>query len=281
MEPEPGDKRIKVTRADIREAFRRIGVKAGDTVMLHSSLSSMGTVVGGADAVIDGVLEAVGPTGTVAAPALCHSQPERGNYVFDTWDLGTSPCYTGAVAEALRQRPESVRSDHATHSVAAIGARAVELTADHGAAGLRQGPFGPRAFAAESPWERLAEWNAAYCFIGVTFRVNTMVHYVETLLVQRALGRASAEARERLAPQVQGWLKPGVWPAISVSDREKIEDLLAEQGIVRYGKIGSGTLRCARARAMVDEWVAIVEASPEEWLPEAFVAWLGGLQKGG
>lgn len=280
MEPEHGDKRTRISHKDVAAAFRRVGVKTGDTVMLHSSLSSMGTVVGGADAVIDGMLDAVGPTGTVAAPTLCRSQPERGSYVFDTWDVETTPCYTGAVAETLRRRPESVRSDHATHSVAAIGARAVALTANHGASGLRRGPFGPNAFAADSPWERLAKWNAAYCFIGVTFRVNTMVHYVESLIVERALRRARGDRREPLAAKVQGWLEPGVWPTIAGANKEKIERLLAERGIVRYGKIGSATLRCARARPMVEAWLAIVEADPDEWFPQSVVEWLADGQQG-
>ena len=274
MEPEVGDKSIEVTRDDVAAGLRSVGVEPGDVVMFHSSLSSLGAVVGGADAVIDGFLDAVGPAGTVAVPTLCKSQPERGNYVFETWDVGNTPCYVGAIPETLRQRPDAVRSDHATHSVAAIGARAVELTASHGAAGLRQGPFGPKAFAAESPWERLAQWDAAYCFVGVTFRVNTMVHYVETRLVQRALERAQPQDRAGLGEQVRGWLKPGLWPMISAADREEIERMEAEMGIVRYGKIGSATLRCARARAMVAEWIAAVEASPERWLPEDMLAWL-------
>jgi len=50
--------------------------------------------------------------------------------------------------------------------------------------------------------------------------------------------------------------------------------MLAEKGIVRYGKIGSATLRCARARPMVDEWLAIVEREPARWLPQEFLQWL-------
>jgi len=234
----------------------------------------MGTVVGGPNAVIDGLLDAVGSAGTVAAPTLCRSQPDRGNFVFDTWDRETTPCYVGLIPETLRSRPDAVRSDHATHSVAAIGSRASELTTGHGRAGLREGPFGPKAFATESPWERLALWNAAYCFVGVTFRVNTMVHYVETLTVQRALARAGSESRDELESKVKGWQKAGVWPTISVDDREAIERLLAEKNLVKYGRIGSATLRCVRAGVMVNEWLRIVEAAPKRWLPDDFVTWL-------
>jgi len=217
----------------------------------------------------------------VVVPTLCNWTPEEQKFVFVRWNPKTSLSYVGLITETFRHRAEAMRSDHATHSVAAIGARAAELTACHGGSGPRPGPFGPAAFARESPWQRLYDWNAAYCFIGVTFRVCTMVHFVESLIVERALARARSEARAQLASGVVGWMKPGVWPTVRVDDRETIERMLAEKGIVRYGKIGSATLRCARARPMVDEWLAIVEREPQRWLPEDFLRWLAGIQQEG
>jgi len=281
MKPEPGDRNIQVTRQDVAAALKSAGGVPGDTVMFHSSLSSMGAVVGGPDTVIDGFLDAVGPTGTVAVPTLCNWKPEEQRFVFERWNPKTSSSYVGVITETFRKRPGAVRSNHATHSVAAIGARAEELTANHGAHGLRLGPFGPAAFCRESPWERLHEWNAAYCFVGVTFRVCTMVHYVESLVVERALDRATAEARSGMASEIEGWMMPGVWPTIRIDDRELIEKMLAEKGLVRYGKIGSATLHCARAKTMVDEWIAIVESDPKRWFPEKFQQWLARLQQGG
>ena len=278
MKPEKGDPSVKVTTVDVIRGLRDVGVQAGDTVMFHSSLSSMGTVVGGPDTVIDGFLEAVGPQGTVAVPTLCNWQPGEEHLVFRRWDPRTSPSYVGTITEAFRKRAQAQRSDHATHSVAAIGARAQELTADHGKYGERLGPFGPKAFAVASPWQRFVDWNAAYCFIGVTFRVNTMVHYVESLVVERALERAAPERRTELAAEVVGWMKPGVWPTIAIEDREAIEKMLAERGLVRYGKIGSATLRCTRARPMVETWLAIIEAEPERWFPAEFQRWLAKIK---
>lgn len=270
MQPEKGDPSIVITAADVAAAARTVGVIPGDTVMFHSSLSSMGRVVGGADSVIDGMLQAVGPEGTVAVPTLCNWLPGEEAQVFPRWDPARSPSYVGAITEAFRKRPEARRSDHATHSVAAIGRRAEELTAGHGAFGERLGPFGPKAFAASSPWQRFVDWNAAYCFIGVTFRVNTMVHFVETMVVQHALERAQPDKREAIAVAITGWQKPGIWPTIAIADREEIERLLAARGLVAYGKVGSATLRLARARPMVEVWLEIVESAPERWLPAEY-----------
>lgn len=274
MIPEVGDKNVVVTRADVTAALGRVGVEPGDTVLFHSSLSSMGRVEGGADAVIDGFLDAVGPTGTVAVPTLCNWRPGEEGQVFPRWDPARTPSYVGRITEVFRTRPGAVRSDHATHSVAALGARAAELTAGHGAAGPRPGPFGQWAFAHESPWERLYQWNAAYAFIGVTFRVCTMVHYVESRVVERVLDQVDPVDRPRLAQEVADWLRPGVWPSIPIDSREWFEALLAARGEVRYDRIGSATLRCARTRTLVDRWLELIEAEPERWLSEPFLAWL-------
>ncbi len=263
-----------VYRAEITNALLEGGVQCGDTVMFHSSMSSMGWVVGGADTVIDGFLEAVGPSGTVVVPTLCRMPPDERHLTFDRWNIDTSVSCVGRITEVLRHRPDAVRSDHGTHSVAAIGPRARELTANHGAAGLRLGPWGPRAFARESPWQRFYDWNVAYCFLGVNFHYNTMVHLVETMLVDRALQRAVPEQQGSLAAQITDWQKPGVWPSIGLEPREAIEQILYEEGLLRYGTIGKATIRCTRARPMVDRWLALAEADPPRWCSDAFVAWL-------
>jgi aminoglycoside 3-N-acetyltransferase len=274
MDREAGDKKVQVRAEDVTNALCEVGVVKGDTVMFHSSLSSMGHVVGGADAVIAGFLDAVGPTGTVAVPTLCNWTPEEQHLVFERWDPATTPSFVGAITEGFRRRPDAIRSDNATHSVAAIGARAEQLTARHGMGGLRQGPFGPKAFAVESPWERFRQWDVAYCFLGVTFQVNTMVHYVESLLVERAILRAPEDKREHLESRIARWMQPGIWPTIRIEDREVIEGILAEMAIVRYALIGAATLRCACAKRMVDEWIRTVEADPARWLPDDYLQWL-------
>jgi aminoglycoside 3-N-acetyltransferase len=263
-----------VYRGEITDALRDVGVQADDTVMFHSSMSSMGWVVGGADTVIDGFQEAVGPGGTVAVPTLCRMPEGERHLTFERWNIVSSPSYVGRITEVLRQRPDAVRSDHGTHSVAAIGPQAKELTADHGAAGMRLGPWGPRAFASSSPWQKFYDWNAAYCFLGVNFHFNSMVHLVETLLVDRALHRAAPDRREQLAAQISDWQKPGVWPSIGFEQRDAFESHLAEVGVLQYGTIGRATIRCTRARPMIDRWLALAEADPSRWCAQRFVDWL-------
>ena len=118
--------RKHLTKADVLASLRALGVKRGEIVMAHSSVSDFGYLEGGADAVIDALLEAVGPEGTVCVPT--HSLNWIGK---PPYDAKTSPSLTGAVPARFLRRPEAVRSLHPTHSVAAIGPQARALTDGH------------------------------------------------------------------------------------------------------------------------------------------------------
>ena len=73
MEPEAGDLNVSVTREEIPAAARAVGIVESDVVFSHSSLSSRDCVVGGPKALIDGLLEAVGPTSPIPGLRLIAS----------------------------------------------------------------------------------------------------------------------------------------------------------------------------------------------------------------
>jgi aminoglycoside 3-N-acetyltransferase len=281
MRPETGDKTFEVTAEDVAAGVRSIGIGPGDLVMFHSSLSSMGRVMGGPNTVIEGFLQAVAPDGTVAVPTLWWN----GTQDLNEWNYDNSPSYPGIITETFRQRPDSIRSNNPTHSVSAIGPRAAELTADHGKYGLRPCMYGDGAFAAASPWQRFYDWNAHYCFLGVDFTVNTEAHYIQCLLIEWALQQAPAEKRESLLSRVSRWQsivdyyhatqaketpKPFMWPSFSFKE---MGEHLADLGLVRFGTIGSATIRGIRTKDMVDTILATLKADPDRWLTESFRPW--------
>ena len=61
---------MELTLKDLSAAFRRAGVEAGDTIFVHAALRTLGRVEGGAPAVARALQAAVGPGGTLAAPAF-------------------------------------------------------------------------------------------------------------------------------------------------------------------------------------------------------------------
>ena len=106
-----------VTRRQIGEDLKRLGVRRGDAVMMHSSLSALGPVEGGAETVVDALLDAVGPSGTLLVPAF------RDSVWGDPADFMITDCcpcaerlcpsrqpgFQGIIAETVRRRPGSLR----------------------------------------------------------------------------------------------------------------------------------------------------------------------------
>ena len=269
MEHEKGDPSVKVDRRAVCAGFQAVGAGPGDTVMFHGSLSSMGTVEGGPGTVIDGVLDAVGPTGTVAMPSLWFNGKEPLQNPRD-FDPKTSPSYVGALSEALRADPRSCRSHDFSHSVSAIGARAAALTAGHDTCPPMHTPWSLRAFSDGSPWDRLYDWNALYAFIGVTMRVCTMKHYVETRIVAECLRQAPPERREALQARLVRFGVPGIWPFYS---SEELGLQLAKEGLVTFAKVGCATVQAIRTRTLVEETFKRLRAAPEAWFREPFLGW--------
>jgi aminoglycoside 3-N-acetyltransferase len=154
----------------ITQAFREIGLKEGDTVLVHSALRTLGPVEGGADGVTDALLAAVGATGTVAVPTHTWSTVHNSQPVFHQT---LSPSIVGTLTNVFRQRPEAVRGLHPTHSVAVIGPRAVEFVSNHE---LDDTPCSPT-----SPYGKLITWQGKVGFIGKGLECCTFFHCVEEL----------------------------------------------------------------------------------------------------
>ncbi|MCX5660873.1 MAG: AAC(3) family N-acetyltransferase [Planctomycetota bacterium] len=155
-----------VTQAQIEAALRELGLSTGDSVIVHSSLSSFGRVEGGADSVVGAVLSAIGPKGNLMLPTFNYTRPIPLPY----FDPAVTPGHTGAVPEAGRKRPNAVRSLHPSHSVAVIGPDAVALTQDH---------LKVRAFGIGSPIDRLAQLGGKVLLLGVTHTSNSLLHIAE------------------------------------------------------------------------------------------------------
>ncbi len=255
-----------VRQADVERALREVGVQAGEVALVHSSLSSLGWVEGGAEAVIEAFVAVLGPAGTLVLPTLCQKGAER---CFQIWDVRTSPSDVGRITEVGRLCPDALRSDHPTHSVAALGAEAVQITRDHGCAYGRPSPWGPAAFGIGSPWERLYERDAHYLFLGVTTSCDTLGHFAQAQFVAEVLA-ASGDRCQELEPELAGWQQPGVWPNLGFA---VVEEWLQEKGAMRYARVGEATLRATRARVNADTIIEKLRAAPEGLLPLEFVAW--------
>lgn len=64
-----------LTREQIEDGLRNLGLSTGDSVEVHSSLSSLGYVIGGADTIIDALMNVVGKSGAIVMSAYPTSKP--------------------------------------------------------------------------------------------------------------------------------------------------------------------------------------------------------------
>lgn len=157
-------------RARLADGLQKLGVRRGGVLLVHSSLSKLGFVPGGAAAVISGLQDALGPDGTLLMPAHTWEWMNRGLRVFDA---RSTPGCVGTIAEHYRQMRGVLRSLHPTHSVAARGRRAAEMLAGHE---LAETPCGEG-----TPYARLLEADGQILLLGATLDSNTAFHCMEAL----------------------------------------------------------------------------------------------------
>jgi len=241
-------------RATIARALAELGVEPGDLLLTHSSLSSMGPVVGGAPTVIAAILEALAPDGTAVFPTLTGAPWAGGNGAL-VFDPARSECWTGRIPEAARARPDALRSRHPTHSVCAIGPLADRVTRDHEHC---ETPCGWG-----SPYDILQQMGGRVLFIGVDLACNTMLHHVE-----ETAGVSYVCTPEPVPAHIveqNGW-RTTVRLRLHVQgprrDYPKLEPELLERGILRLGQIGAATARLVDARPMVELLRPRVAADP-------------------
>lgn len=152
---------------EFTNVLKNAGVIEGQTILVHSSFKAM-ACPGTPDDIVDALLDAVGESGTLAVPTHTWGIVNARQPVFDVLH---SPSHVGVLTETVRRRPKAVRSLHPTHSVAAIGGRAVEITAGH--------EYNETPCSQTSPYGRVVEWDGLIVMLGVSLLYNTTYHGVE------------------------------------------------------------------------------------------------------
>lgn len=273
----------------VRDALRSLGVENGDILLFHSSLKSFGYIEGGADAVIDGALLAVGSEGTLVAPTLVQRDFQN---AYQRWNRETTPSDVGKITEVFRLRKDARRSDQATHSVAAIGRLADTLTEGHTAFGPRHSIYGNYAFAESSPWQKMYDLGGKVVFIGATIESNTYRHFIEARTIERVLGAVGDEEKKRaLLSRLAGFDdRPEYFREAAEQEKSRtpmrlafpylrgddaFREVLAAAGLERDTLCGESHFMLFPIRDMVDEIERRVLKDPSAWfLSSDGIAWI-------
>ena len=258
--------RKMVVKQDILDALEGLGIRKGQTIMVHTSMSSLGFVCGGAQVVIEALLEAVGSEGTVMMPTQSwkNLDPTAGVHweepeswwpaIREHWpayDKDLTPTNTmGRVAEMFRKWPGTRRSDHPARSVAAWGKYAEYLTADHDLSNI---------FGEGSPIGKLYELDGSVLLIGVGYDKNTSLHLADV----RASYPGKHDSTEYSAVMENG---QRVWKRydtlfVDGEDFEEIGRAFEKSRSVGKMPLGNGMLTLMRQRDLVDFAVEWIEAN--------------------
>ncbi|MGX2995766.1 aminoglycoside N(3)-acetyltransferase [Streptomyces sp. JNUCC 64] len=174
------------TRDSLGADLRALGVRPGDTLLVHSSLSALGWVCGGAPALVTALLDALGPDGTLVVPTHSGDNSDPRHWedppVPEAWwpeiratmpayDPRVTPSYgIGVVPETVRGWPGALRGDHPQTSFAAVGPGAAKIVGGHPP---------DCALGERSPLARLEEAGARVLLLGTGYSTCTAFHLAE------------------------------------------------------------------------------------------------------
>lgn len=244
--------------------LHRLGVSPGDSLLAHTSLSRIGHVEGGASTVVQALIDAVGPEGTVLFPSHSGSAEVSPDHP-PVFDLLKMPCvrWVGVIPETARRRPDGVRSLHPTHSVTAFGRLASWFVEGHERC---ETPCG-----AGTPYVKLAEVHGKILLVGCDHESNTSLHGVEevaALPYHLLPGAGPAELTDALGQVQRVPMRYHRWGV--ERDFMRIDGELMRRAIQNVGKVGLAESRLVDADKMWRFVLERVQADPGALLPEGY-----------
>jgi aminoglycoside 3-N-acetyltransferase len=254
-----------VTVAGLAADLRDLGLGAGDTVLVHSSLSALGWVAGGPQAVVEALRDVVTDAGTLVVPTHSPQYSDPADWsnppVPDDWieriresvppfrPAVTPTRGVGAIPECFRTYPDVVRGDHPEVSFAAWGDDAAAVVSVHGF---------DDGLGEDSPLARVYERDGDVLLVGVGHAVNTSLHLAEY--------RADVP-KERVrhgAPILEDGQRVRVTYERVATSTEDFPDVGAafERDVgLTEGSVGDATAKLASQPALVDYAVDWFEAN--------------------
>ncbi len=252
------------TVASLTRQLAELGLTEGSVVIVHSALSALGWTAGGAQAVVEALLTAVGRAGTIVMPTHTGQNTDPAEWeappVPESWietirreRPAYHPAFTptrgmGTIVECFRTHPGAKRSMHPLYSFAALGPLADVLA---------EQPLDD-AMGEGSPLAHLYSHDASVLLLGVDHSNNTSLH-----LAEYRSGIPATREYHDLCIQVDGVPPdPAGRRYVQFSDRRLDSEDFAQIGAeweqqaadsdLSTGHIGAAPSRLLRQRPIVD-----------------------------
>lgn len=268
-----------INKEHFKNALNLVGLSSGMTVLTHSSLSAFGFVEGGADTVIDAIIEVVGEKGTVIMPTYSINRRQLNDTSEEilSYDPQTTPAWTGIITESFRKRQGAIRSNHPTHSLAAIGPKAKKMI---------------------QSTDRIYRENGYILLAGVGLESNSTMHIGEKIAsprqyLERIQATRPSNARDRILyamslhlsslemsmplfgnlldigrqimhrhmkheQKIVNHSPSGPWANLA-----KMETIYRESGVMKEAVIGYSKISLLQAKPMVDLFAQELRRNPE------------------
>ncbi len=232
-----------LTKSLAVESLRNAGIRKGDTILVHSALRPFGMIEGGKDTIVQALADAVGPEGTLIAPAFTFSH-EKVDVA--TIDPLLDKSEMGAISESIRKLEGSVRTIAYRHSFSINGPLSEAFsTVD---------PSLP-VFDLRSVFGKMLAYDTKVILLGLTYDSCTSFHFAEYLV--KVPYRMLIEHRVLLR-KPEGTLQSCTMMDYQPMDEDHTYDfnragrLLEEQGKVGISFAGNAVIRTFKLRDLID-----------------------------
>lgn len=238
-----------ITKLDIENGLRKLGVKNGMALEVHCSLSKFGYVDGGAATVINALMQVVGKEGAIVMPSFMLSP----NIPLNDTDRKLG----------LTLKIKILQSDEERNAMGIVSDTFRKMSDVITGQGLfRVSAWGQDADKHSLGFQHLLDQNGHALLLGVDIYRLSSMHYVEDILPDDIKNKfkPSNEAR-KLYPDGQ-WLIEAWEP--SVKPWYTIQNKAYENGYIKDGYIGDCKCMLLKVRDVVELYRQALETNPFE-----------------
>ncbi|EZH71347.1 hypothetical protein ATO12_08130 [Aquimarina atlantica] len=255
MKPIKFNNTTPISKKDVLNDLKKIGITEGVNIMVHSSLSKIGWVIGGAYTVVEALVELIGEKGTLVMPAATpyclHPTQWGDDNIPKKWstkiaknlplfNIKNTPTTMGAIPETFRNWNGSLRSNHPISSVSARGAMAKDIVEEHNLV---------LSESINTPYEKIYNNDFKILLLGVGFNRCTMLHFGESLSNNPRLTKSKYQIIE---DNRKKWVEIADMANDNSTYFPQIGKEFLELKRVRVGKIGSAESMLFSTKELVD-----------------------------